>query len=109
MLSTHVQSSVEKASDAASIDARWRLIKEHVEARREEICNEIYAYPPPIPACDQQYNYLLEQRTQVRRELRRLDALRQESTTPEQLTAALDAFIRTSAFVDEEAAHTNPA
>ena len=47
--------------------ARVRL-----EAERKRIQAEISSYPAPIAGCDEQFNYLLERRSQVRRELARL-------------------------------------
>ncbi len=43
-----------------------------LEAERERIREEISSYPAPIAGCDEQFNYLLERRSQVRRELARL-------------------------------------
>ena len=48
-------------------EARARL-----EGERRRIQEEISRYPAPIAGCDEQFNYLLERRSQVRRELARL-------------------------------------
>ena len=58
-------------------------LRRRLEARRAEIAREIRGYPPPIPACDQHYNHLLEQRREVAAALRRLDALHQADVLPE--------------------------
>ena len=34
-----------------------------------QIVAEIRAYPPPIPACDAQFNWLLERRARIERAL----------------------------------------
>lgn len=43
----------------------------HLEAERMRIHDEIMRYPSPIPACDEHFNFLLEERTRIGRELRR--------------------------------------
>ena len=48
-------------------EARVRL-----EAEAKRIQAEISSYPAPIAGCDEQFDYLLERRSQVRRELARL-------------------------------------
>jgi hypothetical protein len=45
-------------------DERSRLLLE-----RARIVAEIRAYPPPIPACDAQFNWLLERRAEIERAL----------------------------------------
>ena len=50
-----------------------QALRKQLERQKEQIYTEIQAYPFPIPACDQQYNYLLEERARIRRELRRLE------------------------------------
>ncbi len=58
----------EQAERGAEIqEARTRL-----EAERRRIQEEISRYPAPIAGCDEQFNYLLERRSEVRRELARL-------------------------------------
>ena len=55
---------------------RWRSGRPGLdwEAERERIREEISSYPAPIAGCDEQFDYLLERRAQVRRELARLVA-----------------------------------
>ena len=50
-------------------------IKCHLERRKEEIYSEIKSYPSPIPACDAQFNYLLELRNAVADELSQVRSL----------------------------------
>jgi len=52
-----------------------RMDSTEVVALEKELARtyeEISSYPPPIPACDEQFNYLLEKRDQLLRELARL-------------------------------------
>lgn len=68
-------------------------LKARLDARRAEVAAEIRSYPPPIPACDQQYNHLLKQRKDLLRARLGLETL-QAGGGPDALRAAL----RTSAF-----------
>ncbi len=54
--------------------AGFGTARARLEAERERIREEISSYPAPIAGCDEQFNYLLERRAQVRRELARLVA-----------------------------------
>jgi len=49
-----------------------REIVDALERIRERVNTEIGQYPSPIPACDAQFNHLLEQRSRIGRELARL-------------------------------------
>ena len=53
-------------------EAEFGAARARLEAERERIREEISSYPAPIAGCDEQFNYLLERRAQVRRELARL-------------------------------------
>jgi hypothetical protein len=44
-------------------------IRNLLEQQRVRIQEEIANYPPPITACDAQFNHLLEQRSRIAREL----------------------------------------
>jgi len=48
-----------------------------LESQRNQILDEIRRYPPPIPACDAQFNYLLEKRDRLSVDLNRLHKLPQ--------------------------------
>ena len=73
----------------------YAQLQTSLQSHRQQVIAEIRAYPPPIPACDAQFNYLLEQRDLVAAELNRLLALG-ESASPE----ALRDFMATSPVVD---------
>jgi chorismate mutase len=45
-----------------------------LELERLRLHDEIRDYPQPIPACDEHFNHLLEERARVARELARLRA-----------------------------------
>lgn len=86
------------------VRAAWTTITHHLACRRDRIYEEIKAYPPPIPACDQQYNHLLEQRTRIGLELTRLDRAMNESVTDPDPAGCIEQFIRSSSFIDTDTA-----
>ena len=57
---------------AAALEMAWPALRSQLQAEKERIQSEISSYPTPIAGCDEQFNYLLERRTQVRRALARL-------------------------------------
>ena len=89
----------------------WRENKEtlaaavqRVEAalrnEKDRIRAEIHAYPPPIPACDAQFNYLLEKRDRVSAELARLHAISVGSQSTTEQADTLSEFVATSQCLD---------
>jgi uncharacterized protein YdcH (DUF465 family) len=67
-------------------------------AERRRIHDEIKVYPRPIPACDAQFNYLLEQRADLDAELNRLEEARQNSASVE----SIQQFLRSSPYLSDE-------
>jgi hypothetical protein len=63
----------EKSAASASAQSGWQAVRDHLEKQQQRIYEEIRNYPKPIPACDVQFNYLLEQRAGISDELNRLD------------------------------------
>ncbi len=49
--------------------------KVHLLAERDRVNEQIGAYPQPIPACDAQFNYLLDERTRISNLLKGVDTL----------------------------------
>jgi hypothetical protein len=82
----------------------WAKIKQQLMHQREQINEEIRNYPPPIPACDQQYNHLLEQRTGINRELTRLDEAVDASRADKDPAGRIERFIQASSYVDDDIA-----
>ena len=78
--------------DRVAPKATWQVLYRQLQRRRDEIIHEIRTYPPPIPACDVQFNYLLEQRTNVLREIKALERIDVEDSS------ALQGFVSASAF-----------
>ncbi len=71
-------------------ESEWRSLRRRLEALKETVAEELRSYPPPIPACDVQFDRLLELRRLLPRELARLDlAAHDESIT-------IEVFVRSS-------------
>jgi hypothetical protein len=74
-------------------------MRAELDARREAICRELAAIPPPVPACDVNFNRLLEDRGRIVDELQTLARLRASHAGP----AVMQAFCRASWGLDAEA------
>lgn len=70
------------------------IIKAKLEDQRRDIDREIGAYPPPIPACDVQFNHLLEQRSHIARHLLQLSGINPEQIDEDTLRAQLQPFLQ---------------
>jgi hypothetical protein len=70
-------------------DSEWDVLQFRLTQLRQAVAAEIRAYPVPIPACDAQYNHLLERRTALAAALANLDAARETgAATPEGFRAS---------------------
>ena len=85
---------LDSVSDAGA-QLRLQLTQE-----RERVLAELRAFPPPVPACDAQFNYLLEQRDGLGRELGRLDAILAAGPDAQRLVD----FLRNSVFLNADPA-----
>jgi len=88
------------------IQSAWNQIRAQLETEKARLYEEIGTYPTPIAACDQQFNYLLEERTRISQELDRLNEAAVTSLTIEDSIQRMDEFIRSSKYVDPEAEQT---
>ncbi len=71
-------------------DSDWDVLRARLERMQEAVAAEIRTYPAPIPACDAQYNNLLERREALSEALARLDAAREDgSSTLQSFVAGL--------------------
>lgn len=80
----------------------WSDIAECLEGQKARIYEEIRNYPTPITACDQQFNYLLEEQAKVAGELARMRRAIAEASTRGDAIDAIDAFIQSSPCIDGE-------
>jgi hypothetical protein len=92
--------ALDTRTDAAP--SPWTELEDHLESVRRSILAEIREYPPPIAACDQQFNYLLEQRDSVAGELNRLASMRHNDAPGGADLEALRDFIRESPCIAAE-------
>jgi hypothetical protein len=80
----------------------WNGIRTHLENERRRIQQEIRTYPQPIAACDQQFNYLLEERSRISQELTRLHEISEEGQKSGESVKFLDEFVSSSSYLDDE-------
>ena len=95
-------SAAESSIRPEAAHSPWAELEDHLENARRSILAEIRNYPPPIAACDQQFNYLLEQRDRIAGELNRLASLRWDDSTRESDVGALIGFINASDCIAHE-------
>ena len=84
-----------------SVKSMWLDIQTFLEKEQSLIIEAIINYPPPIPACDLQFNYLLEKRDQISQDLRQTRehaANNNETGSVEEI----DLFIKTSRYLNNE-------
>ena len=84
------------------VKAAWQDIGIRLENRKRQIFETIRNYPPPITACDQQFDYLLEQQAGISRELGRMHDACQESLARNDAIEIIDEFIRSSNCLDDD-------
>jgi hypothetical protein len=78
------------------VHSAWAIIRRGLEEELHRVCEEIRNYPAPIPACDAQFNYLLEEREALSSELLRARAQVSENSEPADTRQSVDAFLSSS-------------
>jgi chorismate mutase len=53
----------------------WQTMRRRLASEKASVAQEIATYPAPIPACDEQFNHLLERRRTLAQEIDRVDRL----------------------------------
>ncbi len=84
------------AAPAAVTHPAWQAVRAQLEEEKRRVFAALRAYPPPITACDAQFNHLLEQRDALTQALARLDALLADGASGAAAaapTAALEALL----------------
>jgi hypothetical protein len=84
------------------IQAAWSQIASCLGDRKQQLYETIRNYPTPITACDQQFNYLLEQQVEISGELRRMHEIKAAATTGDAIDM-LEYFVRSSSCLNDEA------
>jgi hypothetical protein len=104
MPATRSASETAQKAESALAESMWKRIENDLEAQRLRIYEEIKNYPRPIPACDLQFNHLLEKRAGILQEMDRMHEAQEE-----RLGGALNLlqnFIRASSYLDGEVRET---
>ncbi len=96
------RAAVDGQAGGALLDDRWQRIRQHLEAEKEQIYQEISYYPPPIPACDVQFNDLLQRRTTVLQELGQVNAILKMRLTVREQIEFLNEFMQSSQHLTGE-------
>ena len=81
----------------------WTMIHEHLDKEMRRVQDEIRSYPAPIPACDAQFNYLLEERETLSSELARVREVMNEDGDCEDTRRSIDAFLNVSTYLGDSA------
>ncbi len=87
-----------------SVSDSGAQLRARLTQERERVLAELRAYPPAVPVCDAQFNYLLEQRDGLGRELGRLDAILVADADAQLKAQRLADFLRTSTFLNTDPA-----
>lgn len=83
--------------------AVWQEIRGPFEEARRLIDAEIRAYPPPIPACDAQFNHLMAQRARLTRDLGRLDNAADGHLVGDDAAVWLAEFLESATYLEDAA------
>lgn len=83
------------STQPADIDATWKVITSHLELELRDVQGKIKSYPTPISACDEHFNWLLEERAKISKELAKAREL-----SIEERPELIRDFMRSSAHFD---------
>ena len=100
--SEHDKLATAGQTELVRIKSAMKIISDHLEAERSRIVAEIRAYPPPIPACDIQFNHLLERRNKHSRELNRLHRMKEGLDSGELSPEQIHEFVESSECIHSE-------
>jgi hypothetical protein len=81
----------------------WSDLKTHLQSVKVPIDRDIRTYPTPIAGWDGLFNFLLEERTKISKELIRLEKLSDQSLEAGEKMRAIDEFVRSSEFLGGDA------
>lgn len=73
-----------------STELDWATLRRRLQLLRQQVGEEIRTYPAPIPACDAQFNHLLELRRLLPQALAALEAAARNPV------GSVEDFVRTS-------------
>ncbi len=84
-----------------AVESAWLVIQACLETKKDALSTEIRSYPPPVPACDQQFNYLLAERSRITQALNQLNTLTRQSQMHPNPEKTVEQFIQSSPDIDE--------
>ena len=87
----------------APVNSAWAMIHQHLREEIRRVHDEIRNYPAPIPACDAQFNYLLEEREALSSELAKVRELINQDADSEDARISIDAFLDFSNYLGDSA------
>jgi hypothetical protein len=87
----------------APVNSAWAMIHQHLQEESRRVHGEIRNYPAPIPACDAQFNYLLEEREALSSELLRVRELMNKDTDSKDAQSSIHAFLDFSNYLGDSA------
>jgi len=87
----------------APVNSAWAMIHQHLQEEIRRVHDEIRNYPVPIPACDAQFNYLLEEREELSSELARVREFMNKDADGEDARNSIDAFLNFSNYLGDSA------
>jgi hypothetical protein len=98
-----MRDEMNQEAESALVASLWSWIEDHLARKRQRIYDEIKDYPRPIPACDLQFNHLLEDRAGILEEMARMHQACNESLGGRASLAALRDYVRACNYLDQEA------
>ncbi len=78
-------------------------IRAHLKSVKAPIDQDIRNYPTPIAGCDAQFNFLLEERAKISRELVHLEKLSNQPLSAAEKLLAIREFVRASDYLGKYA------
>jgi len=91
--------------ELAWLETVWRRMQSHLESEQHRIYEEIKNYPKPIPACDVQFNFLLEERSSIAAESERCRQTIQDSLRSKEPVQLITEYVRSCQYLDNETKH----
>ncbi len=95
---------IDKNEYPAAESAEFRALaafKNQLEETKIRVNKEIGNYPSPIPACDVQFNYLLEERSKISVALKQVDNLLTKCQTETVAIETIEQLIKMSSQIDD--------
>jgi hypothetical protein len=93
----------ENSNRTGGLRRAWAAVRAELEGAWARLSEEIRNYPRPIPACDEQFNHLLEQRARLARDMDGLEEASGQGLGGAGALERAEAFIRSTSYLDDAA------